>query len=309
MSTQPEYIKIYYPPKFRPVIGIVQFIHGMGDHQGRYRDFAEFLSTNGYAVLTSDLKGHGKHVVRDADLGYIGDLGAQSLISDIHENTRLIQSRFTDVPYFLIGHGMGAVLAAAYAKKYDFFLDGLILSGMPLDSGYGLCRFQADILRSLKGEYHRSKALYNAVYGTYFSSLANEETKYGWLSSDKDVCQAFANDPKCGFIYTINGYRTYFDLLRVADKKGSWIRKNLHLPIRVIAGAKDPIAGTKYKLSRVVSVFRSRGYDCLDTQLIHGQKHDIYNDIGHERTYDYILDFFDGVVKQYKKAEDTDNDE
>lgn len=308
MSNQPEHIKIYYPPKYRPAIGIVQFIHGMGDHQGRYQDFAEYLSTNGYAVITSDLKGHGKNIQRDADLGMIGNLGGPGLISDIHENTRYIRSLFPNIPYFLIGHGMGAVIAAAYVKKYDFFLDGLILSGMPADSGYGLSRITAEILGSLKGEYYRSKSLFNAVYGTYFSSFSHEGSRYYWLSSDNDVCDAFEKDPKCGFIYTINGYKTYFDLLKLANKKGSWIRKNLHLPIRVIAGAKDPVAGTRHKLSRVVSIFRSHGYDDLDIQLIHGQKHDIYNDIGHERTYDYVLNFLDSITETNNKTENKSDE-
>ncbi len=40
--------------------GIVQIVHGMKEHQERYADFALFLNQNGYAVMTSDLRGHGK---------------------------------------------------------------------------------------------------------------------------------------------------------------------------------------------------------------------------------------------------------
>ncbi|HCM91223.1 MAG TPA: multidrug transporter, partial [Lachnospiraceae bacterium] len=38
----------------------VQLIHGMAEHKGRYDDFARFLAGNGYNVVSSDLRGHGK---------------------------------------------------------------------------------------------------------------------------------------------------------------------------------------------------------------------------------------------------------
>ena len=33
---------------------VVQIIHGMEEHQGRYEAFAEFLSANGFTVVSSD---------------------------------------------------------------------------------------------------------------------------------------------------------------------------------------------------------------------------------------------------------------
>ena len=40
---------------------VVKVIHGMEEHQGRYRPFAEFLQADGFAVVTADLRGHGKN--------------------------------------------------------------------------------------------------------------------------------------------------------------------------------------------------------------------------------------------------------
>ena len=39
--------------------GIVQIIHGMIEHIGRYEDFAEFLRSKGYIVAGHDHLGHG----------------------------------------------------------------------------------------------------------------------------------------------------------------------------------------------------------------------------------------------------------
>lgn len=39
--------------------GIVQIIHGMVEHMGRYDHFARFLNTRGFAVCGEDHMGHG----------------------------------------------------------------------------------------------------------------------------------------------------------------------------------------------------------------------------------------------------------
>jgi len=295
MLSLPEYAKLYLPHKLQPVIGAVQFIHGMGEHQGRYTEFAEHLASNGYAVIMGDLRGHGVNVSREADLGYIGDNGAAKLVGDIHDLTRIITERCPNVPYILIGHGMGAIVAAAYFKKYDYFLNGLILSGMPSERGRYADKLNLRLKTASKGEYYRSHSLYSSIYGIYTNQFTREGSSSAWLSSDPKVWKEFDDDPRCGFIYTLNGYQTYIDLLENTYKRGSWILKNMHVPIRLVAGSRDTCAGNKHKMTKIASEFRSHGYDNIDIQLIHGLRHDIYNDTGCEKTYDYILNVLDGI--------------
>jgi alpha-beta hydrolase superfamily lysophospholipase len=40
--------------------GVVCLVHGLGEHSGRYVYVADWLNRAGYAVLASDLRGHGK---------------------------------------------------------------------------------------------------------------------------------------------------------------------------------------------------------------------------------------------------------
>ena len=300
MLNIPDSAKIYFPHKLQPVVGTVQIIHGMAEHQGRYEEFANYLCSNGYAVITSDLKGHGVNVKREADLGYIGDNGAQRLVGDIHDLTKVITERYPNVPYCLIGHGMGAIVAAAYFKKYDYFLNGLILSGMPADGAKFTDRLNARILTSAKGEYYRPHSLYNSIYGSYVGGFGKEGSPSAWLTSDPEVWEEYDRDPRCGYVYTVNGYNTYLDLLDNTYKTGSWIQKNMHVPIRIIAGSRDNLAGSKHKLAKILTFFEDHGYDNLDAQLLKGLRHDIYNDINSEITYDYILNELDDIVRNYE---------
>ena len=149
---------IIYVPDTKPYAGVIQVIHGMSEHQGRYRELAQFFTKHGYAVLTSDLRGHGNHIARDIELGYFGDNASSRLVSDIHDNTTYIRSHFPNIPYILLGHGIGALLAVVYSKKYDQFLDGLFLAGMPADRLWPR-RVMSLVLKGiilLRGEYHRS---------------------------------------------------------------------------------------------------------------------------------------------------------
>ena len=56
------------------VKAIVQIAHGMMEHVGRYREFAEFLAGHGIYVLGNDHLGHGKTAAAAEDRGYFGDI-------------------------------------------------------------------------------------------------------------------------------------------------------------------------------------------------------------------------------------------
>ncbi len=289
--------KLYMPPRLQPVIAAVQIVHDLSEHQGRYEKFAALLAADGFAVVTSDLIGHGNHVRREADLGYIGDHGTSNIVGEIHENTRLIKERFPDVPYILVGHGLGALLATIYFKKYDYFLNGLVLTGMYGETGMTFNRLICNALMALHGDYYRSPYFYNKFYGIYTKAFSREGSHAAWLSSDKKVQSEFESDFRCGFKYTLNGWQTIFDIFDDAYENGSWIQKNIHIPIRILSGDKDVVSGSKNKLSHIADMFDDHGYDNIKIELLRGLRHDIYNDIGFERFYDYLINFCDDLAK------------
>lgn len=52
----------YYSWLTEKPVGTVVVFHGMAEHGGRYRSFADFLNKNGYDMYLMDFRGHGKNI-------------------------------------------------------------------------------------------------------------------------------------------------------------------------------------------------------------------------------------------------------
>ena len=88
---------------------IIQVIHGMEEHQERYSEFASILSKNGYLVITSDMRGHGKEA---SELGFFKEKnGHQQLVDDQITIRNYIETNYNGTPVILFGHSMGTIIS------------------------------------------------------------------------------------------------------------------------------------------------------------------------------------------------------
>ncbi len=302
---------ILYMPDNNDPICIVQLIHGMAEHQGRYRSFAQYLATNRIAVITSDLRGHGNNVNRTAELGYFGDNAVSRLVGDVHENTLYVKEHFPGLPYAIIAHSMGTLIATLYLKKYDNFLDGLILTGMPAyRPGCAVGELLIKLLILLKGDYYRSKIADSLITGKYAKAFSREKSDFAWLSENEENVRNFEKDPKCGFVFTLNGFETLLELMQQTYSKGSWIRKNPKLPIRLLSGEKDPYRINKAGFMKSVHLFSDNGYTNVAYLLYPGQRHQILMDTKKDVVYrDILSELFAICKKPAAKAKPDENKE
>ena len=89
---------------------IVQIAHGMEEHQGRYKTFAEFLNLHGFTVVTADMRGHGANTPTD-ELGWFADRdGWKLLVDDQVKVTEFIKKQYPELPVYLIAHSMGSII-------------------------------------------------------------------------------------------------------------------------------------------------------------------------------------------------------
>ena len=106
---------------------IVQIIHGMAEHAGRYEKFAKFLNENGYLVVADDHRGHGK--TDSETLGFCeGDM-FEDTVHDEGEITKYYKEKYPNLKYFVFGFSYGSFITQSYIGKYGELIDGAVIAG------------------------------------------------------------------------------------------------------------------------------------------------------------------------------------
>ena len=111
-------------------VGIVQLLHGVAEHIGRYDAFARFLNSHGYIVVGNDHLGHGLSVAGEAYRGYFADRDGWIHVSNDTRTLQIMTARqFPGLPYFLLGHSMGSFLTRTYLIRFPGTVDGAVICG------------------------------------------------------------------------------------------------------------------------------------------------------------------------------------
>src|SRR5262245_32262764 len=88
------------PPK-----GVVQIVHGIAEHGGRYSRLAAALTRAGYAVYANDHRGHGRTARDPEERGSFGERdGWRKCLNDLWGLNRRIASEHPGLPIVLLGH-------------------------------------------------------------------------------------------------------------------------------------------------------------------------------------------------------------
>ena len=113
-----------------PAKAVIQVIHGLAEHAGRYSRLAAALIDLGYAVYASDLRGHGKTATCQEDLGFFAAKdGWRKCLDDLWRVNRNAASAHPGLPIVLLGHSMGATLARQFIAEHGDSLSSVVLSG------------------------------------------------------------------------------------------------------------------------------------------------------------------------------------
>ena len=97
--------------------GMVQIIHGMSEHKERYIPFIQRLNDNGYTVIISDNRGHGKSVSKEYPYGHIESYDV--MVSDQYMVTKWIKEKNPKLDLYMFAHSMGSVIARNYLMTHD----------------------------------------------------------------------------------------------------------------------------------------------------------------------------------------------
>ena len=280
--------------------GVVQLVHGFGEHSRRYLHMICALMDAGYVVAADDHVGHGKTAIVNNTWGNWGHKGCKTMMEDEHTLKTLVQEKYPNVPYFMFGHSMGSIIARQFIAKYGDELAGAIICGtvgpdaVPCEAGIQLLK---PLVEAGKGDESDPAALANLL-GGLFSRI--EEVKLGneWICHDPYVQLDHAQDPFDAFTKPTSNESLLQFIEMIEDVKGlEWANKvPVALPIYNIAGDEDPCGSFGEGVKLVSSWLEETGHN-VKTKLYEGYRHEIHNyaDLKCE-VEDGIVAFLDGIL-------------
>ena len=204
-------------PKGKPR-AVLAIVHGAGDHSGRYERVVTPLVDSGFACYAYDMRGYGRSG------GRRGHINAWSEYrDDLRIFLNLVRSHLPGTPIFLFGFSLGAMVALDFVLRDPQGLQGVILSGTPIEP--------AGIASPLKILVARVLSRYAPTFT--FELVASLDS----VTRDPAIIDGLKKDPLHHNKVTA---RWGTESLAIAE----YVRSNaaaLALPVLFIHGGADPL--------------------------------------------------------------------
>lgn len=279
---------------------VLQISHGLAEHAGRYRRFAEAATARGLVVYADDHRGHGLTAQRDDQLGVFAlENGWRKLVDDLGRVTERAASEHPGLPVVFFGHSMGSFTAQQVAFERGSDFAGVILSASISGRSNPLApigRVVARIERLRIGATAPSKLLDAMSFGNFNRAFKPARTAFDWLSRDPDEVDRYIADPRCGFKLSAQGWIDLLDALaRLADPENQ-ARIPKDLPLYLIAGEADPVVGGLRFFERLVAEYNAAGLRRFSWRVYPGARHELLNETNRDEVTRELLDWIDEVA-------------
>jgi len=254
--------------------GVVQLLHGVGEHAGRYADLIADLTAAGFTVYADDHRGHGRTGIRQhggpAKLGRLGKGGLNAAKEAVWQLTGIIRTEHPDLPLVLFGHSWGSFLAQKVVNEHPEAWDAVILSGSALLTPRDL-----------------NAAPLNARWE------GKDATGYEWLSRDPAVGKAFDDDPLTTNVPLLKLFGP-IEALKLYGRP----KKDLghDIPMLLLVGRDDPVGGPR-SVHKLADAYRSRsGLTDVTTLVYPDARHEILNELQQHEVRADVLAWLDKYV-------------
>ncbi|MFK0240120.1 alpha/beta fold hydrolase [Microbacterium sp. NPDC090281] len=251
--------------------GVVQLLHGVGEHAGRYGALIAALTAAGFHVYADDHRGHGRTGIRQhggpEKLGRLGKGGLRAAEEAVWQLTEIIRDENSDLPLVLLGHSWGSFLAQMLVNDHPDAWDAVILSGSALRMPGSL-----------------NAAPLNARWS------ADEATGFEWLSRDPGVWTSFDEDP----LTTDEPLLKLFGPIEAAKLYGRPAKALGHdIPLLLLVGRDDPVGGPR-SVHKLADEYRSRsGLTDITTLVYPDARHEIFNELQQDEVRADVLAWLD----------------
>ena len=241
----------------------ILIIHGLGEHSGRYKEFAEFYIEKGIGVYALDLQGHGKSIGKR---GHIKSF--EEYLDSVENSLIFIRKKFLDTPIILFGHSLGGLIALNFLiERESKEIECGIISSPWIETKIKVPEYLLIIQKILKN---------------IFPSLRlNNRLNSNHLSKNKEIVKKYVEDELVHNKISLNLYSEVMSAIDNVKQKASRIKINIFL----YHGKSDKIISSN-GTSEVNKLLKK-----CELKLYDNVYHEPHNDLEKEEVYINILEF------------------
>ncbi len=283
-----------------PVRAVVQLVHGVAEHIGRYEDFGSFLAEHGLAAVGDDHLGHGRTAAGPEELGWFSDeRGWEHLVEDEKRLRDILRERYPAAKLVLLGHSMGSFISRTYLGWHPGDHDLCVLSGTGHQPG-PVCaagKLAARAETALHGSRYRSPLLQKLAFGSYLKKIDDPIGPNDWICRDEAVIRRYGEDPFCAFTATAGLMYDMMDGLSLIRRPSHLAKMDKSLPVLFIAGDADPVGAYGKGVEKTAAAFRKAGMTDVTVKLYPQFRHEVLNELGREQVWDDVLRWIEEKLK------------
>ena len=264
---------------------VVLIIHGMQEHCQRYDSFAKFLNTNGYIVVTSDLRGHGRTMKDKSEYGH----GEKDIFSECVKDQLCIlqQIRGTwNLPIYLFGHSFGSFVSQSLIQQTNE-IEKVVLCGST-NGGCAIFKMGSALL-SLMKPFQKNDKRGGLAEKLCVKNFGKKFERGNWLSRDEAVFDKYQADEFCGGSFP---FSFYYSMIKNMTKVNRGINKIGAKKLLLIAGTNDPVSQNSKQVKKLHKLLLKSNVDAK-IKLYENARHELINEINREEVYKDVLNFFD----------------
>ncbi len=248
----------------------VFLIHGLGEHSGRYADWALRFNAHDYNFLSFDLPGHGKSYGKR---GHISSL--ENILDHIDFVLKKSANFCQDHNMVFYGHSMGGNIALNHCIKRNYPFKALIITSPWLK-----------LVSKPSGLHQLLISLANRFAPSITIKIPFNASE---MTHDEAIMKSYSEDPLNHGRISV---RLFHEMSQGAQTALSNIYK-INYPFLLMHGSADTITSSKASKSYVLNTGKR-----IQFKLWEGQFHELHNEATREEVFNYIIQWLEQIDRE-----------
>ena len=248
--------------------GVMIITHGMGEHSMRYMEMADFYTSEGYTVISFDIRGHG---LSEGKRGHTP--GYDFLMDDIERVYTQVKKDYPSLPIFLFGHSMGGNLVLNFLLRKPNSIFGAIVTGAYLKLGFDPPKWKIILAK-----------LSSSIWPTLSQPT---ELELDALSRNKEVIRKYENDELVHDRIT----SAFFINVHFAGQYVIDHANEIKTPLLVMHGMEDRLTSPKGSQE-----FASNAGENVHLKMWDGLYHELHNEPEKQEIFNYEMEWMNKLL-------------